>query len=117
MITGEGVEVDGQVATPPVLNDWMTANNGYFDGDRFNFPALDPLGFEFGGLLETMDQTLEAYQDGYFVILNVLNETHWVLVTGTDGNGFYVLDPYYNTTYYAVDLIDQSIYYGLEGAN
>ena len=50
MISGQGVTIRGQAVTPPVLNQWLTQNNRYFDGDRFNFLVLGAWDSLFKGL-------------------------------------------------------------------
>ena len=111
MMAGMGVQLEGGLANPLTLNNWLKANNGFFDGDRFNLPAPGGLGFPYQGSTENMAYAIAAVYAGEFVILNVHEGTHWVLALSTNGVGFNVYDPYYPTSYYAATDCQAAIAY------
>lgn len=82
-------------ANPGDINDWLKKYNGYTNEDHFVWTSLTPLGLTFGSLDSVIDRIGLHLLANHFVIANVMNGAHWVLVTGA-GNGFFnVNDPKY----------------------
>jgi len=117
-----GILVNGQTANPGSLNSWLIANNGYADGDLIIWNSTCALtsagGKRMCTLLETSSMsssTLTSYvSKGYPVIVNVLQSTHWVLVTGAaiaNPNMFFVNDPYFSTAAYNINGISNFVVY------
>ena len=81
------------------FNAWLIANNGYVDGDLLVWAAADALGvvkfnqYYTGTGSLPLSQMQQLVTEGHPIIVNVLNGSHWVLVTGFSGSNFIVNDP------------------------
>lgn len=99
MLAGDGLNYN-----PETLNSWLLAHDG-FEGDLYVWATINSLGYTFEGQTANTTLLMENLNNGWRVILNVLQGQHWVLATGYSAAGKYftVLDPYFNTTTYAFD--------------
>ena len=89
-------------ADPNGMNEWLKEHGGYVSGDLFVWASVQPFGLIFGGIDTVTDRIGLHLLANHFVIANVRNGGHWVLVTGA-GNGYFdVNDPGFDRTTYNV---------------
>ena len=95
----------GHMENPLVLNDWLTANDGYLDGNLFLWSAIERLypDMKFDGFVynPTTAQIRAAIQAGTLPIMYVdfnddtpLIEMHWVLGIGVTADDVLIADPW-----------------------
>ena len=98
----------GHATNPLALNDWMTANDGYLDGNLFLWAAIERLypDMKFDGFVynPTTAQIQAAIRSNQLPIMFVdfddstpLIEMHWVLGIGVTGNDVLIADPWTGT--------------------
>lgn len=104
----------GVKETPITLNEKLKANNGYVNGNLFNWSVFAQLfGLKYSGQSssiapltnEQMSQIKNAIDKGYPVFLRIdtipatakLDE-HWILAIGYDGDDFIIQDPWDGAT-------------------
>ena len=98
----------GHASNPLQLNDWLTANGGYLDGNLFLWAKVEELypDMKFDGFVysPTTAQIRAAIQAGTLPIMYVdfndatpLIEMHWVLGIGVAGNDVMIADPWTGT--------------------
>ena len=112
ILAGEGILINNEVPTPPILNGWLKDNNGYVDNDDFVWDSVSPFGVEFLGFVTTPGDIIAALQVGKIPVLNVHAGRHYVLCLGTNGIGFNVMDPGYRDvdSYLFSDVVKAGIY-------
>lgn len=97
-LNGLGKTINGQAANPKTLNAWLKTHGGY-SGNLFIWGSVAPFGLIFEG--KTADHNAikaNVCNAGKIVILAVHNQGHYVLASGVDGNGNYIVkDPGYAT--------------------
>ena len=100
VLNGCGRTISGAAATPKTLNNYLTNNGGYAQGDNFIWGSVAT--FELSYLGQTGDHyaTRNYFSSGHAVILNVNYGTHWVVMTGESGTNFLVNDPGFSRTSY-----------------
>ena len=95
----------GHASNPLQLNDWLTANEGYLDGNLFLWAKIEELypDMKFSGFVynPTTAQIREAILAGTLPILYVdfddstpLIEMHWVLGIGVTTSDVIIADPW-----------------------
>jgi len=95
----------GHVSNPLQLNQWLTDNEGYLDGNLFLWAAIERLypDMKFDGFVysPTTAQIRAAIQAGTLPIMFVdfnddtpLIEMHWVLGIGVTGTDVIIADPW-----------------------
>jgi lysozyme len=98
----------GHATNPLALNDWMTANDGYLDGNLWLWAVLENLypDMKFDGFVynPTAQQIKAVILAGVLPIMHVdfndstpLIEMHWVLGIGVTGTDVIVADPWTGT--------------------
>ena len=98
----------GHASNPLALNNWLTANDGYLDGNLFLWAAIERLypDMKFDGFVysPTAQQIKAVILAGVLPIMFVdfndstpLIEMHWVLGIGTLGNDVIIADPWTGT--------------------
>ena len=98
----------GHASNPLALNNWLTANDGYLDGNLFLWAAIERLypDMKFNGFVynPTTAQIKAAILAGTLPIMFVdfddstpLIEMHWVLGIGVTGNDVIIADPWTGT--------------------
>ena len=98
----------GHATNPLQLNQWLTDNDGYLDGNLFLWASIERLypDMKFGGFVynPTTAQIKAAIQAGTLPIMFVdfndstpLIEMHWVLGIGVTGNDVLIADPWTGT--------------------
>jgi hypothetical protein len=98
----------GHATNPFALNDWMTANGGYLDGNLWLWAVLENLypDMKFDGFVynPTAQQVKAVILAGVLPIMHVdfddstpLIEMHWVLGIGVTGNDVLIADPWTGT--------------------
>ena len=98
----------GHASNPLQLNDWLTANEGYLDGNLFLWDAIGRLypDMRFDGFVynPTAQQIKAVILAGVLPIMFVdfnddtpLIEMHWVLGIGVMGNDVLIADPWTGT--------------------
>jgi len=98
----------GHVSNPLQLNQWLTDNEGYLDGNLFLWAAIERLypDMKFDGFVysPTTAQIRAAIQAGTLPIMFVdfnddtpLIEMHWVLGIGVTGSDIIIADPWTGT--------------------
>lgn len=98
----------GHMTNPLVLNDWLTANGGYRDGNLYLWSAIERLypDMRFDGFVysPTTAQIRAAIEDGTLPIMYVdfddstpMIEMHWVLGIGVTGSDIITADPWTGT--------------------
>ena len=98
----------GHASNPLALNNWLTANDGYLDGNLFLWAAIERLypDMKFNGFVynPTTAQIKAAILAGTLPIMFVdfddstpLIEMHWVLGIGVTGAGVLIADPWTGT--------------------
>eukprot|EP01095_Lingulamoeba_sp_RSL-Kostka_P009705 TRINITY_DN3361_c0_g1_i1.p1 TRINITY_DN3361_c0_g1~~TRINITY_DN3361_c0_g1_i1.p1 ORF type:complete len:199 (+),score=49.19 TRINITY_DN3361_c0_g1_i1:25-597(+) len=118
-LNGKGITIqpNNQTVNPAVLNTYLLDHHGYTQENDLREQVVTLINrtriYYVGPFIpETkLNQTQitdMVKSQVYVVIANVLQGTHFVLVTGydeKDENKFYVNDPYFNTDYYEYDTI------------
>ncbi len=98
----------GHASNPLQLNDWLTNNGGYLDGNLFLWAAIERLypDMKFDGFVYNPSTQLirAAIQSGTLPIMYVdfddstpLIEMHWVLGIGVTGADVLIADPWTGT--------------------
>jgi len=98
----------GHASNPLQLNDWLTANNGYLDGNLFLWDAIERLypDMKFDGFVysPTAQQIKAVILAGVLPIMYVdfddstpLIEMHWVLGIGVTTSDVIIADPWTGT--------------------
>ena len=98
----------GHASNPLALNNWLTANEGYLDGNLFLWAAIERLypDMKFDGFVynPTAQQIKAVILAGVLPIMFVdfddstpLIEMHWVLGIGVTGNDVIIADPWTGT--------------------
>ena len=98
----------GHASNPLQLNDWLTNNNGYLDGNLFLWAAIERLypDMKFDGFIysPTTAQIRTAILGGTLPIMYVdfdvktpLIEMHWVLGIGVTDDDVMIADPWTGT--------------------
>lgn len=98
----------GHASNPLALNNWLTANEGYRDGNLFLWAAIERLypDMRFDGFVysPTAQQIKAVILAGVLPIMFVdfnddtpLIEMHWVLGIGVTGNDVIIADPWTGT--------------------
>lgn len=98
----------GHASNPLQLNDWLTNNGGYLDGNLFLWAAIERLypDMKFDGFIynPTTAQIRTAVLEGTLPILHVdfddstpLIEMHWVLGIGVTNTDVLIADPWTGT--------------------
>ena len=98
----------GHASNPLQLNDWLTANEGYLDGNLFLWDAIERLypDMHFDGFIysPTAQQIKAVILAGVLPIMFVdfnddtpLIEMHWVLGIGVTGSDIIIADPWTGT--------------------
>lgn len=98
----------GHASNPLQLNQWLTDNDGYLDGNLFLWAAIERLypDMKFDGFVynPTTAQIKAAIQSGTLPIMYVdfnddtpLIEMHWVLGIGVTGTDVIIADPWTGT--------------------
>ena len=98
----------GHASNPLQLNDWLTNNNGYLDGNLFLWAAIERLypDMKFDGFVynPTTAQIQAAIQTGTLPIMFVdfnddtpLIEMHWVAGIGVTADDVIIADPWTGT--------------------
>ena len=98
----------GHASNPLALNNWLTANDGYLDGNLFLWAAIERLypDMRFDGFVysPTAQQIKAVILAGVLPIMYVdfddstpLIEMHWVLGIGVTGNDVIIADPWTGT--------------------
>ncbi len=100
-----GMTDRGAPFSPSELNAYLNGHNGYASGNLFVWRAIEPLGFQFLGLVSCatvpapVDNIRRALTAGDLVVVQVdavpggdLQE-HWLLVEAAVGEDFTVMDP------------------------
>jgi len=88
------------------LNDWLTSNAGYVNGDDLIWNTVHKLGsIVMTSYVTSLSQAqIKAHiQACNPIVVNVRGGEHWVLITGWDdanANTFYVNDPGFTNTFY-----------------
>jgi hypothetical protein len=105
ILASENIKVDGKRADPGTLNDWLTRNGGYVDGDLLVWDAVSKLGpiSMYAYTSHLSRPQLNTYIHNCMpVVVNVRGGTHWVLVTNYTSNPdvWEVNDPYFNQNTY-----------------
>lgn len=103
--------IDGSPSNPGTLNQWLTKNGGYAQGDLFIWASVGPFGLVFQGFETVSSSIIQRFNDQYAVILNVNNGGHYVLMTGVSGSDFLVNDPGFNKSYYPQSEVVRAGYY------
>jgi len=93
MIAGQGGTINGAAPNPSTMNQWLKKNNGFANGNDFNWEAVNSLGYKFEGKQTSRSSITEAVNAGKGVVLHVHGGTHWVLATGVTPTGYTVMDP------------------------
>jgi len=105
----------GYTIDPLNLNSWLDENGGYADGCDIVWGSVDTFGKTSyqGQETATYETICEGVAAGHGIIINVRGGTHWVLVTGCQGNGvFDVNDPGFECTSYSFDeVLLESVYH------
>ena len=109
-IAGFNIQINNNDVTPKSLNKWLISHNGYIADDIYVWTTVSKLGFTFIGFDSTGAQAAVAFKSGKVVLINVMSDTNWALVTDVylDGNNEYlvVMDPGYNYALYPFDDVD-----------
>lgn len=96
-----GVDTD-----PRRLNRWLTANQGYADGNRLRFSAIAPLGVHFVAFINCasvpapVPQLIQAIEGDAAVLVCVDSQPggdvqpHWVCLTSLDETDGQIMDPW-----------------------
>lgn len=106
----------GRSYNPRTLNQWLTNNGGYVNGDGYVWSSANHLGLTWKGFLGKA--YIKSNIDfGNIVILNVHNGHHWVLATGYSGDNFHVNDPGFQVTSYPIDQVGTVGCYGANAAS
>lgn len=114
-LNGNGIEIDdSKPANPGTLNAWLRNNNGYDGSNDFyeevlpNISSRGNVIWPKDGMHKTNDlqpQTVRLYlEKGRVMIANVMNGSHFVLVTGWDQENedvLFVNDPGFNLNNYS----------------
>ena len=98
----------GHMTNPLAMNDWLTDNDGYLDGNLFLWAAIERLypDMRFDGFVynPTTAQIRAAILAGTLPIMHVdfddstpLIEMHWVLGIGVTGTDVLIADPWTGT--------------------
>ena len=98
----------GHASNPLQLNDWLTANEGYLDGNRFLWASIERLypDMKFDGFVynPTAQQIKAVILAGVLPIMYVdfnddtpLDEMHWVLGIGVTNDDVLIADPWTGT--------------------
>ncbi len=111
MIAGSSYHINGTLPTPPDMNTWLLANQGFEDGYGFVWASIGKIGFQLEGFTNDTQKTIDALHSGKRVFLHVMNGHHYVLALGDTGSGFNVMDPMYPGRVYAYDeVVETTIY-------
>jgi hypothetical protein len=101
MLATWGVDTD-----PRRLNQWLTANQGYADGNRLRFSAIAPLGVHFVAYINCasvpapMPRLIQAVEGGAGVLVCLdaqpggVLQPHWVYLTSLDKTDGQIVDPW-----------------------
>lgn len=120
-----GYIVDGKSPNPGTMNAWLVNNQGYLclDGNCNNLALEQVQKIDVYGRIKfigeifrpnlTQSYLVKALSSDMVVIGHVRNRTHFVLLNGSEdgGNTFTVMDPFYNSTVYSYDDINDAIVY------
>eukprot|EP01096_Ripella_sp_DP13-Kostka_P003143 TRINITY_DN14533_c0_g1_i1.p1 TRINITY_DN14533_c0_g1~~TRINITY_DN14533_c0_g1_i1.p1 ORF type:complete len:217 (+),score=66.94 TRINITY_DN14533_c0_g1_i1:73-651(+) len=127
-LNGQGLTIpeggqNNSTANPGTLNSWLLQNHGYTQGNDLRekvVQLIDPKRIHYVGAfipqtaLVTKQIVSWLNDRSYGVIANVLNGSHFVLVTGYESENeekFLVNDPYFNTTSYMYhDIVGWRVY-------
>eukprot|EP00055_Hartaetosiga_balthica_P008606 m.32617 g.32617 ORF g.32617 m.32617 type:complete len:218 (-) comp6393_c0_seq2:5479-6132(-) len=100
---------------PGSLNSWLISNGGYASGDLIIWSAVDRLGKTSYQGMENPSESVVAsgLSQCHGIIANVRGGSHWVLLTGYQGNGvFSVNDPGFSqSTYNYGDMLRFAVYH------
>ena len=110
----------GHASNPLALNNWLTANDGYLDGNLFLWAAIERLypDMHFDGFVysPTRAQIAATIRAGTLPILYVdfddstpLIEMHWVLGIGATGNDAIIADPWTGTIAWLDDVYSGAV--------
>ena len=97
----------GHNENPATLNNWLVGHGGYVQGDELVWSSVNAFGISFQGQ-ERVSESVAASGVAacHGLIANVRSGTHWVLLTGYQGNGIFdVHDPGFSQTTYAFNTI------------
>jgi hypothetical protein len=111
MMAGEGVLINETEPNPGLTNKWLIENGGYVDGDLFLWASIQPLGGNFIGFLYTPVSIAEAFEQGYRIVLNVLEGDHFVLLLNVLEDCYQVMDPAFNRDTYLFQDVLRAGYY------
>ncbi len=105
-------DIEGKIATPATLNNWLVNNTGYSDYYLFNWDSVNKLGLIWKGKKNSLAELRKSFKNGDAVLLHVKNGQHWVLMTGINGTNFFVNDPgsSWRTSYPASEVVRGAIY-------
>ena len=90
-MAGAGKTINGQTATPAVLNSYHNTNGGY-SGNLYVWGAVEKFGLRYEGQVTDKSVLKSNICANKMVILNVKNGGHWVLAVSYDGDTFTVND-------------------------
>jgi len=88
-----GVKIDGKVPIPSTMNNWLKNHGGFVQSVLFVWDSVRPLGVEFIGFAKGSVQIGQYWAQGKYIVLNVNNGGHYVLLTGIVASGYTVMDP------------------------
>ena len=104
MMAGHGIRINGEIATPKNLNQYLTRSGQYWQGDGFRWGSIEGFGYHYTGWTNAADAK-NRMKSGQTCILNVNGGHHFVLATGHNAQGFSILDPgsgpRFDKTFYA----------------
>ena len=110
MLATKGINVD-----PGSLDDWLSNNGGYVDGCNIIWSSVDAFGVTAFQGMEVADEEAicNGLSQGHGIIANVMNDGHWVLLTGCLGGGvFAVNDPGFNRDTYGIwEIVMEAVYH------
>jgi hypothetical protein len=110
MMAGDGVQINGALANPGSLDNWLKAHGG-FSGNALVWGAIAPFGYTYQGKITGTSAIQAALKANKRVLLNVHGGAHWVLALCDNGSGFNVNDPGYQTTSYPYSGVTQASVY------
>ena len=126
-LNARGYRIYGESPTPGTLNGWLVENDGYecLDANCNNLVLKQVEKVDVYGNITFLGEIFKPHFDGllltryldagFVVIGHVRNATHFVLLNGSDDGGktFTVMDPFYNSTSYALEDISDIIMYSM----
>jgi len=92
-MNGRGILIDGQLANPQLLNNYIRRTGGYINDYTFPFNRMSKLGLKYVGLQHDFSKIKGFICKGDLVALSLKkspstnNRSHFVLATGVNDDG------------------------------